>query len=428
MGRAAAPGTLFYGWVILPVAMVVMMATSPGQTYGVSTFIPYLIEDLGLSQSQISGAYMLGTLLASAPMIYVGILMDRHGPRATLIVVVVFFGLACIGMSQARGLVTVFLGFLFLRMLGQGAMSFLAANSLAMWFNRRLGFASGLKSLGGAIALGVFPAASLAMVQEFGWRTTYAVLGVLVWIVVLPLLVFVFRNRPEDLGQQVDGQPPPDPAGESSSDPARYRDYGLKEAVRTHQYWIMVVATILPAMIITAIHFHAVQLFLNAGLTERDAAAMFSIFAVAFSVTMVIGGILADRFPLNFLLSASTACLAGGIALLMVLSGPVSARIFAIVLGSSQGLFMAVGATIWVRYYGRSSLGKIRGGLTTVGVAASSAGPFLMGGAYDLYGGYQEILQLFLLLTLPMVVAALFVTRPPRIECDPGPADPVAGS
>jgi hypothetical protein len=59
----------FYGWVIL-----VLMAMTPGQTFGFSTFNPYLLRVFGLSQSELSGAYILGTLLASIPMIYIGAL------------------------------------------------------------------------------------------------------------------------------------------------------------------------------------------------------------------------------------------------------------------------------------------------------------------------------------------------------------------
>lgn len=400
----------FYGWVMLPVTMVVLMATTPGQTFGVSTFNPYLIREFGFSQSELSGAYMMGTLLASLPMIYVGALMDRYGPRRTLAAVVTAFGLACIGMSQTQGLVTVFLGFLFLRMLGQGAMSFLGANALAMWFNRRLGVTSSVMNLGEAFAVAFFPAANLMLIHAIGWRGAYATLGVVVWCLVLPLLALVFRNRPEEIGQSVDG-------GVSTVQAEADRveaegDFGLREAVATRQYWILVVASALPSMIVTGIHFHVVQIYLDRGMQEMDAAAMFTTYAAAQSVVMLAGGVLADRLPLNVLLAGAMACLAGGIASLMQVYDLATSNLFAVVTGSGQGLFSAVSATIWVRYYGRTHLGKIRGGLTTVGVAASSAGPFVMGAARDWFGGYDEVFQLFLVMTAPMVVIGLWATKP----------------
>ena len=73
-------------------------------------------------------------------------------------------------MSQTSGLVTGFIGFLFLRMLGKGAMSFLGRNSLAMWFNRKIGFTSGIMNLRKAFAVGFFPVDNRMMIHAFGWR------------------------------------------------------------------------------------------------------------------------------------------------------------------------------------------------------------------------------------------------------------------
>ena len=96
----------FYGWVMLPVVLALNVASSPGQTYGISVFNPHIRSELGLSHSEISGAYTLGTLLASLPMVLVGTMMDRFGPRVVLAGVVSLFGLTCVGFSHATGLVT----------------------------------------------------------------------------------------------------------------------------------------------------------------------------------------------------------------------------------------------------------------------------------------------------------------------------------
>ena len=82
----------FYGWVMLPVVTLISICTSPGQTYGIAVFNPYLREALSLSNSELSGAYALGTILASLPLTYVGALMDRYGPRRVLFGVVFLFG------------------------------------------------------------------------------------------------------------------------------------------------------------------------------------------------------------------------------------------------------------------------------------------------------------------------------------------------
>lgn len=411
----AARVPFFYGWLMLPIVLAIQVASSPGQTFGVSVFNPYIRTELGLSHSQISGAYMLGTLLASIPMVYVGSLMDRFGPRRILAGVVTLFGLTCVGFSQASGLVTVFLSFLFLRMLAQGSMGLLANNTMAMWFNRRLGLAVGIVSTGSALSMGLVPTLNLWLIQSVGWRWAYALLGICVVGVILPLLAVLFRNRPEDVGQTPDGQL----AATASTQHVPEKSHNLAFAMRTRAYWIMAVTVSMPAMIVTGIHFHAVQIYLDAGLTEADAASMFGRFAVAVAAAMLLGGVMADRVRLNWLLSASLIGISGGIWLLTQVDSSWTSSLFAVSLGLGQGIFMAVRSTLWVRYYGRTHLGKIRGTLATVEVAASSTGPLLMGLAHDLFGSYNDILTLFAAITAPMVIVTLFAT-PPKSTANAG--------
>jgi MFS family permease len=400
----------FYGWLILPVVLAIQIASSPGQTFGVSVFNPYIRAELGLSHSEISGAYMLGTLLASLPMVYVGALMDRYGLRRVLGGVVILFGFTCAAFSQANGLITVFLSFLFLRMLAQGSMGMLTSNAMSMWFNRRLGLAVGIVSTGSALSMGMVPTGSLWLIQTFGWRTAYVLLGIAVVCAIIPLLVLIFRNRPEDIGLKPDGLTT-DPDIQTDT-PVVEKAHDLAFAVRTRAYWVMLAAVALPAMMITGIHFHAVQIYLDVGMTEADAAGMFSIFAGSVAVAMLLGGIMADRFHLNLLLSSSMIGISGGIWLLTQVSDLSTSALFAIALGAGQGIFMSVKSTLWVRYFGRTHLGKIRGTITTVEVAASSTGPLLMGAAHDLFGSYIDILTVFSLMALPMIVIALFATPP----------------
>ena len=66
--RIASRFPFFYGWAMLPMATIALMATSPGQTYGIAVFYSSFQESLGLSNTEISGAYMLGTLLGCLPL------------------------------------------------------------------------------------------------------------------------------------------------------------------------------------------------------------------------------------------------------------------------------------------------------------------------------------------------------------------------
>jgi OFA family oxalate/formate antiporter-like MFS transporter len=399
----------FYGWLMLPVAMLAFMATSPGQTFGVSIFNNSFREAIGLSHSQLTGAYMAGTLLASLPQSYIGAIMDRFGIRRTMTIVVFLFGSVCILASQVSSLLTLFLVFLFLRMLGQGALSLMSINTLAMWFDVRLGTVSGIMSAGMAGAVAIAPALILWLINTFAWRWAYAILGFGVWILILPLLLFVYRNRPEDIGQHSDGIAP---GVDRKNDVSTQYQYMLREALRTRAYWILTATFAIWAMIATGITFNIVPLLETRGLTATDAAATFTTTAIALAIFQFTGGWLADRLPLNILASISMAALSASVWVLMRAETVLLAHTYAALLGMGQGLLGAVGNTIWMRYYGRTNLGKIRGSTWTAVVAGSSMGPFIMGATFDLFKSYTHSLWLFLGLYAPLILITLLATQP----------------
>ena len=415
---------IYYGWIILPLSMAGVICTSPGQTYTVSVFNRYFRETLDLSHTQLTGAYMLGTFLAALPLAYIGGLMDRFGPRRIKTAVVLLFGAACIGISQAQGLISLFFGFFFIRLLGQGALGLISTNALAYWFDKRLGMVTGICSLGVAGAIAVVPGWVLAMIDAIGWRGAYAAMGVAVWAVMLPLLATLYRDSPEQIGQAVDGEhlepgarpadaiTEPAPGAVEINSKLTREDYTLSQAVRTRAYWIAGLSKAMWAMLATAIFFNIVPLFASRGVTEEHLATLYTTFAVVLAVTQLIGGWLADRIPIQRLLSFSQAMVVVSLVVLRWGNGVWIVPTTATTMGIAQGMLFASLGPLWLRYYGRSHLGKIRGSLTSIMVAATSIGPFLMGLSYDYLGGYDGILLLFILINIPLVFVTIFATAP----------------
>ncbi len=419
----------FYGWVILPIVTLAQILTAPGQTMGVSLFNPHFMSDLSLTGAQVSGAYMLGTLLAAAPQTYVGALMDRYGTRKTMGVIVVLLAATCASISRVSGLYTLFVGFFLLRLLGQGALSLTAANSLAMWFRDKLGRVAGIKSVGLGVAYAILPAIILSLITNFGWRTAYPIMGLAVLAILLPLILIFHRNRPEEVGQLPDGfklESPPSPGNTQGPVPVpaneklpsktvkdfRETNYTLHEAMKTRAYWLMILSGGLWAMTGTAVVFHIVPIALDQGLTSNDAAAVLSTFWMCFACFQLLGGFLADRIPLNVLLSGAMGVTTGGLLVLIHVETSLMAHTATGLLGTAQGLMAAAGATLWVRYFGRLHLGKIRGSAGTVMVACSAFGPYLLSILSAQHGSYLKALWVFATPFALMIFLALWITKP----------------
>lgn len=403
----------YYGWLMVPIAIIAQAVTGVGQTYGISVFNPSLLETLQISLSALTGTYMVGTLLAAVPQPYIGSIMDRYGIRRTMIGVVLLLGGACIFFSRVDSLVGLLIGFFLLRLLGQGALSLLSGNIPAMWFQEKLGTVTGIISSGFSLSMAVIPPFFLYLINLNGWRSAYARLGFFVWLIMLPLLFLIFRNTPEEVGQLIDGM---QKESQSPDDSESEYDFSFtpQQARKTSAYWIAMINHSLWAMIITAVFFNLLSIFQDLGITPEVAAATYTTYAAASLITQLSLGSLANKGPLQMLMMFCMGSLAAGIGLLTVATTPLIAHSYAVLVGISTGLISLVGGTIFARYYGITHLGKLRGVVLTAQVAGSSLGPFITGLIYDLTGSFQLSLWIFVVILVPVALISLKAVQPPR--------------
>ncbi|MDJ0755357.1 MAG: MFS transporter [Ardenticatenaceae bacterium] len=402
----------FYGWVMLGIATVGSMMTTPGQTAGVSLFTPSFEAALGLSRTQQTGAYAMGTFLASLAMTYVGAQMDRFGIRRVMGVVVVLFGIACVYTGFVSGFWTLFIAFLFLRMLGQGSLSLLSQNTVAMWFDRRLGLVQGFVNVGFSLAAAGMPVLVFTLIDRFGWRLTYPILGGIVVAVLLPLILFFYINRPEEINQRRDGAALGAVLSPQEEQAMNGGDFTLAEALRTPAYWIIAGMIFAVSMIVTGVTFNALFFFGDAGLTEGQIATVLATIGLTQAVAQIFAGWLADLISLRWLAFVNMCGQTLAMGILLQVDSMWMAMAYAVTAGLFISLHAGIIGPLFARYYGLSHLGKIRGSIFTATVAGSSGGPFVMGALFDWTGSYTPSIVIFMGIYALFVVLTPFARKP----------------
>ncbi|WP_233221552.1 MFS transporter [Streptomyces carminius] len=412
----APPGTgrRFHGWRIVAYSALAMAMTAPGQTAGVSVFIDPLIADLDISRTAVSTAYLTGTLAGACAMPLIGRAIDRHGPRAVMAAVGAVFGAVLIALSFVSGIVGLTAGFTGIRMAGQGALSLVATTTVAYWFDRRRGLALGITSAVGAAGISLAPLLVERLVSQAGWQRAWLIEGLAVWAVVLPVALFGIRNRPADVGQQVDGDPAPasdDPGGDRQDD-----GWPLRRAMRTGVFWAVAACLAASSMLTTGLNFHQIALLGERGLTPVEAAANFLPQTVAALLCTLAAGALLDRLPPKAVLVAAMAVLAAATLAPRLVAPGWTALGYGLLLGTSNGLLRAVEAAAYPRYFGTAHLGAIRGVAHTVTVAASAFGPLAVSLGHDLTGRYGSALLALALIPLAAAVAVTLAREPHRAD------------
>ncbi len=405
---------IFYGWIMVFVAMAGYFASGPGQSHMFSVFILPLSEDLGLDQTEISLAYALATLAAAFGLPYVGRLIDRYGMRRVVLIAVTLLGFAAIAFGRVQGLIMLCLLFGALRFLGQGTLMLSSVNLVAQWFNAKRGFAASLMGLGFSASVALHPPFAQWLIDQVGWREAWLWLGIATWIFYLPLVFFLVQNKPEDIGLLPDGEEASD--GTAASKPSdAHLGLTSKEAIRTPAFWITAVSLSSFSMLVTALFFYQVSIFQSQGLPEQVAARIFPISAVVMVCSMPVFGRLLDRLPTKPLFAAAMLLMTASMVSLVFVHDLPTAIVYAVVFGMNNAAVHALIGYVWPRFFGRKHLGSIQGTATTIMVVGASIGPLPFGAAYDLTGSYHVALLSLALLPIGCAIAVLLM-RPPDLE------------
>lgn len=394
----------YYGWMVLAVASFTMFMTMPGQTAGISVFLDFIIADLDVSRTHVSFLYAVATVIGASSLPFVGIAIDRFGPRRGAAAISIAFGLSCLGMALVVGPLSLLVGFTLIRWLGQGSLQLVSMHAVNQWFIRRRGFAVGVASLGIALGTVVFPPFIEFLLATLpSWREAYLVLGALVLLVLAPVAIVFLRSSPELFGLVPDGLARP---GEESPDVLEV-NVRPREAVGTMTFWLYTVGGFAISALGTGLMFHHYAIMSTNGLDRPAAAAMFVAFGLIMAVTTFVTGFLMDRMPPRYLLAIEQFLLAAALVGAAFISTPALVLVYGAVLGSSQGMHAALTSAVYAHYFGRRHYGAIKGIATTVSIGGTAFGPWVLAFGFEVSGSQAWTLAACAI--LPAVVA---VTAP----------------
>ncbi len=407
------PKARFSGWRMLAIAAVAGSFTGPGQTIGVSVFINSFIADLELSRDSVALAYLVGTLLGATAMPKVGQLIDEFGIKRSQLIISGLFGVALLNMSLVQNWVWLAIGFMFIRMLGQGSLTMVSTITVALWFDQLRGRAMGLLGIGVSAGIALTPVLLNTSISQLGWRQAWVSAAITVPLVLLPLTYFGLVDRPATIGQIPDGQIP-DGKVASSPPPTNGNTWGYTraEAIRHPAFWLILTMVTLTSMLITGLNFHQIDLLVQSGLTEGEAALMFLPQILGSTLSGFAVGWLVDRVSGRFLPALGLVLLGVSHLLAASLGAPWIVVTYALSLGVTGGATRVISSSLLPKWFGTAHIGSLQGVTQLAGVAGSSLGPLLLSISQGQLGSYGS--AALVLAVLPFLTAGYaLVVKPP---------------
>ena len=403
-GDAVAQSKFFYGWYIVGVGILVHAASTFAFSSTLSIFLKPITEELGVTRGAFSliRTFEIGVAALIVPLL--GSWIDRYGGRGILVLGVLMEGAGLLLSSLVQN----FWQFVVVRcslvIAGEALLGSLVINvTIAQWFVRKRGHAMAIANLGTGVAKLSIPLVAAYLFVLIGWRGTWAVFGLIApAIVVLPALIFI-RRRPEDMGLLPDGESPSHHAETARSAVATATTKGNSpdvswtraEVLRDPTFWLLVITFGIASVGIAGLNLHIFSFVTDIGYSPLIAASFMSTIALTQLASTLVWGAFADKFDIRKVSFIQFAIQGAGLVL-MVSSTDIRLVYGGFFLyGTGLAGSFVLREVIWANFFGRTSLGTVRGlSLFFSHLFAASGAPFF-GFLHDRTGSYNLSFTIF---------------------------------
>jgi len=406
----------FYGWWIVGAGGIVQWYTSAVFWRGFQAFVPSILTTFGWSHGATAAAISLQRSESGMISPFVGVLLDKYGPRKAMAFGVFVTGGGFIYMSQMQSLWQFYVAIALLT-LGMSFGTFIVfVVTVANWFVRKR--ARALATLMSFSAIGGLTLPLLVMsIDEFGWRHMLMATGIGFWIIGFPATL-VMRKRPEDHGLLPDGDLPRDANSPGTKDGrmARVKENAItmRQAIKLRFFWQLAIVTSLGQLVSSTNLFHFSAL-LEYGMTTALAASAAGAVAIGDLGGRAGIAVLGDRFDKRKMLTVAMIMQTLGVVGLSTINATVLGvnlgmwplPLFVIFFGLGFGSSIPLRLSILGDYFGRASYGSIVGFTSSVNAIFGAAGPAMIGFIHDSGGTYRPgfvILAVVIVISIPLAL------------------------
>ncbi len=403
---------LFYGCCVLTSAFVILFFTQGARTTIGVMFKP-VVTELAWSRGTLSLAAFINMAVFASTLTLVGRYYDRFGARRVLIVATVLLAAGYAGLARVHSLGAFVLLYGVLAGIGFGGTSIpLLAASISKWFFRHRGLAISVAIAGGCLGQFILVPLTSRLVEAVGWRHAFVILGAAILVVNLPIIIFLIKEKPEDLGLTPFGwtaathRQPGDPRRHPHS---HQPDMGLGEAMATPSFWLFVAAMFVCGggdyLVIT----HLIPMITDSGISALSAGRMMGVAGILSLVGVLATGPVVDRLGNKRPMVVTFLLRVGIFLMLCKYQSPLAYHLFAIIFGFTMLVTAPITTTLAGRLYGFTHLGAITGFITTVHHFSGGLWAWLGGVIYDRSGSYKPAFVLSALLAMTAMACAMLI-------------------
>lgn len=355
-------------WRTVGAAFLSMFAVF-GVAYSFGAFFEPMADEFGSSRSATSLVFSITAFLYFALGAVSGLAVDRVGPRPVLLTGAVVMGVGLLATSRVQSIEVGYVTY------GLGVGIGVACGYVPMvavvggWFERRRSAALGVAVCGIGLGTVVSSPSAAALIDRFGWRTTYVVFAAAA-SAMLVVAALVAERPPRSVAAA--GVP-------------------LRRIMRTRPFLLLYGSTLLLSLALFQVFVYLPSFAEDQGVGQVPAAALVAVVAGASIAGRLLLGPVADRFGRIRTYRASFLVLALSFGVWLAAPSYAWLVVFALVVGASYGGFIALAPAVVAEVFGTVGLGGLIGFVYTGAGVGALLGPPLAGQVIDAAGYWWAI-------------------------------------
>jgi MFS family permease len=370
-----------YGWVVVAVSTLALVVSNGLAIGGLPPFYKPIRDefvaagavDAGRAESFIAVAANITFLMSGVFSLLGGWLLAYIRLRTLMLIGCLFLGGGLLLHAWAASVETVYLA----RFLMGASLGFVGVAPnvvlISRWFRERRGTPLGIVLTGTSIGGAIVPLIAAPIIAAYGWRMAMVTVSLLVWLVLLPAVVFLVRDDIDTAEAAIDVE-----AAERT----------FRQALTMPLFWVfgLCAALVFYPIFVTSQQFILYLQSPKIGVSAASAAfAQSALFAVSVGGKF-LAGFLSDKFRTVSIMVACAGLMFASTLVLFALTASTALLFllpFALGYGGTFVLLQRLAADL----FGRREIGKVLGAVTLIEVIGAAVGGRITGYLADQAGG-----------------------------------------
>ncbi|HBC57228.1 MAG TPA: hypothetical protein DCZ03_08700 [Gammaproteobacteria bacterium] len=393
---------IFYGWKLLAALCVIYFLSIGTAFSGFAVLLPPILAEFNWSRTQAGGAFALATIALGVMGPLVALLMRQIGIRWTMALGGVVTSAASVVAYNMEQLWQLYLGVGFLLGTGMAMQTILPCSQVVTnWFYHRRSLAMGIFLASGGLGGFVWAPLFAALTEATGeWRYAASLIGVAAMVSSL-MAMWIVRDRPEQVGEVVDGQEfnQSQTLSSEASKPKRVfrteKDWETSLALKSWGFWIVVFTGATATLGVTIVNSQSMLHLQDLGIDAVTASQALGITGLVSTVGRLMSGFYGDRLEPKYLLSLGLLLVTIGMLLLGYATTTLFVFLYAVIFGLGYGMSLVASMALLANYFGSTHYGALFSVRGIVVTALGAIGPIAAGLSADNFDSYLPIFYLF---------------------------------